>query len=168
MGIPLMTNSVLAGTDSILALIRNRVATIFGKNASNVMYYTSCHVNNLAIPSSWSVPVPVLSGIERITSYINLKDGGDTVFAAGGTKFRSSPKLPVLQTNFGRHSPSPSQQTLKRRRYRSNRILVQSKLKVMMSSPQQEPKLFSQLRHERPSTLMASTTSSRTFQSLCP
>lgn len=87
-GTALLTNSVFAGTDSLIALIHNKITTIFGKNASNVVYYTSCHVDQLANPTSWSAPVPVLQGMERITSYINLKDGGNTVFAAGGRKIQ--------------------------------------------------------------------------------
>lgn len=87
-GTALLTNPVFAGTSTIIALTRNRVTTIFGKNASNVVYYTSCYIDRLADPNSWSVPVPVLHGIERITSYINVKDGGNTVFAAGGNKIQ--------------------------------------------------------------------------------
>ncbi|KNA98121.1 hypothetical protein FOXG_02547 [Fusarium oxysporum f. sp. lycopersici 4287] len=64
------------------------ITTIFGKNASNIVYYTSCHIDYLADPMSWSAPVPVLRGIERITSFINLKDGGNTVFAAGGSQIQ--------------------------------------------------------------------------------
>ncbi len=87
-GKAVMTNPVFAGTDSLVALFRNQITTIFGKNASNMVYYTSCPVDKLDDPSAWSVPVPVLSGIERITSYINLKDGGNTVFCAGGAKIQ--------------------------------------------------------------------------------
>ncbi|KAF5649805.1 uncharacterized protein FTJAE_769 [Fusarium tjaetaba] len=87
-GTPLLTNSVFAGTDTLIALMHNKITTIFGKNASNVVYYTSCHVDKLAEPQSWSAPVPVLRGVERITSFINLKDGGKTVFAAGGSKIQ--------------------------------------------------------------------------------
>ncbi|KAI7763106.1 hypothetical protein LZL87_013608 [Fusarium oxysporum] len=85
-GTALLTSPVFAGTDTLIALIHNEITTIFGKNASDAVYYTSCHINHLAEPMCWSAPVPVLYGIERITSLINLKDGGNTVFAAGGNK----------------------------------------------------------------------------------
>lgn len=87
-GTALLTNSVFAGTDTLVALMHNKITTIFGKNAGNVVYYTSCHVDQLANPTSWSAPVPILQGMERITSDINLKDGGNTVFAAGGSKIQ--------------------------------------------------------------------------------
>ncbi|QPC59453.1 hypothetical protein HYE67_001684 [Fusarium culmorum] len=87
-GTPLLTNPVFSGTDTLIALMHDKVTTVFGKNASNVVYYTSCYVDKLADPQSWSVPVPVLCGIEHITSFINLKDGGNTVFAAGGNNIQ--------------------------------------------------------------------------------
>ncbi|KAK2482157.1 hypothetical protein H9L39_07796, partial [Fusarium oxysporum f. sp. albedinis] len=85
-GTALLTNPVFAGTDTLIALIHDGITTIFGKNSSDAVYYTSCHIKHLADPMLWSAPVPVLHGIERITSFINLKDGGNTVFAAGGNK----------------------------------------------------------------------------------
>ena len=87
-GTPILTSDVFAGTDMLVALTRNRVTTVFGKNASNVVYYTSCPVEKLSNPQSWGVPVPTLNGIERITSYINVRDGGNTVYAAGGNKIQ--------------------------------------------------------------------------------
>ncbi|EXK38599.1 hypothetical protein FOMG_06164 [Fusarium oxysporum f. sp. melonis 26406] len=87
-GTPLLTNPVFAGTNTLVALMHSKIITIFGKNASNVVYYTSGHVDKLADPQSWSVPVPILRGIKHISSFINLKDGGNTVFAAGGSKIQ--------------------------------------------------------------------------------
>ncbi|KLP16141.1 uncharacterized protein LW94_13829 [Fusarium fujikuroi] len=85
-GTALLTNPVFAGTDTLIALIHDGITTIFGKNSSDAVYYTSCQINHLADPMLWSAPVPVLHGIERITSFINLKDGGNTVFAAGANR----------------------------------------------------------------------------------
>ncbi|CVL06137.1 uncharacterized protein FMAN_03876 [Fusarium mangiferae] len=85
-GTALLTNPVFAGTDTLIALIHDGITTIFGKNSSDAVYYTSCQIDHLAKPMLWSAPVPVLHGIERITSFINLKDGGNTVFAAGANR----------------------------------------------------------------------------------
>ncbi|XEU97491.1 hypothetical protein FSHL1_002777 [Fusarium sambucinum] len=87
-GTPLLTNPVFSGTGTLIALMHDKITTIFGKNASDVAYYTSCHVDHLADPQYWSAPVPILSGIEHITSFINLKDGGNTVFAASGNNIQ--------------------------------------------------------------------------------
>ncbi|KAI9371420.1 hypothetical protein BJX61DRAFT_548260 [Aspergillus egyptiacus] len=95
-GTALLTSSVFAGTDTLIALIHDKITTIFGRNASNVVYYTSCHVDHLADPQSWSVPVPVLRGIERITSYINLRDGGNTLTQATNTESKLWQAQPIL------------------------------------------------------------------------
>lgn len=59
---------------------------MWGKNASNVVYYIACQTSQLDQPSSWSAVVPVLHGIEHISPYTNKADGGNTIFAAGGGK----------------------------------------------------------------------------------
>jgi hypothetical protein len=48
------------------------------------VYYIACPTSQLDQPGSWSAVVPILTGIERISPYINKADGGNTIFAAGG------------------------------------------------------------------------------------
>lgn len=64
----------------------NGVTTLWGKNKSNEVYYLSCPDTQLANLGSWSTPVPVLTGIERISAFLNKSDGGNTIFASGGGK----------------------------------------------------------------------------------
>ncbi|KAK4206524.1 hypothetical protein QBC37DRAFT_488087 [Rhypophila decipiens] len=42
----------------------------------------------VSLPGSWSTPVPLLSGIERVSAYSNVADGGNTIFASGGGKLQ--------------------------------------------------------------------------------
>lgn len=88
LGKAILTHDFLSGTDSLTDLMANGVTTLFGKNGSNVVYYTSCPTDKLADSKSWTLPVPVVSGAERITSFINLRDGGNTIFVAGGNTLR--------------------------------------------------------------------------------
>ncbi|PHH62187.1 hypothetical protein CDD81_7381 [Ophiocordyceps australis] len=78
----------LSGTDTLLAMAHNGITTIWGKNASNQVYYLSCPHGQLDMPGSWSAPVPILCGIEKISAYINRADGGNTIFASGGGKLQ--------------------------------------------------------------------------------
>jgi hypothetical protein len=87
-GKPIMTNGLLSGTDSLTAMTHDGIVTLFGKNGSNTVYYTSCPVLKLADSQAWSIPVPVLSNVERIASFCNVRDGGNTVFAAGGNRIQ--------------------------------------------------------------------------------
>jgi hypothetical protein len=87
-GKPIMTNELLSGTDSLTAMTHDGIVTLFGKNGSNTVYYTSCPVLKLADSQAWSIPVPILSNVERIASFCNIRDGGNTVFAAGGNRIQ--------------------------------------------------------------------------------
>jgi hypothetical protein len=64
------------------------VTTIWGKNGSNQVYYLACPTDQLSLPGSWSIPVPIISGIERISAFVNRTDGGNTIFASGGGKLQ--------------------------------------------------------------------------------
>jgi hypothetical protein len=74
------TNDFFFGTTILLAMTSNGVVTLWGKNASNQVYYLSCVSTQLAQPGSWSSPIPILTGIETISTYINRADGENTIF----------------------------------------------------------------------------------------
>ncbi|MCJ1314634.1 hypothetical protein MMC25_008316 [Agyrium rufum] len=83
-GKPVLTNAVLIGTSQIIVMTNKGITTIWGRNASDVVYYTSCPAAKTHVSGSWANPTPILSGIEKISAYVNRSDGGNTVFAAGG------------------------------------------------------------------------------------
>ncbi|CAN9347874.1 unnamed protein product [Alternaria sp. RS040] len=68
-GKPIMTNELLSGTDSLTAMTHDETIT-------------------LSDPQAWRIPVPILSNVERIASFCNIRDGGNTVFAAGGNRIQ--------------------------------------------------------------------------------
>ncbi|OJI83232.1 hypothetical protein ASPTUDRAFT_76731 [Aspergillus tubingensis CBS 134.48] len=80
----LVTNDSLSGTDTLFAMMHDGVTTVWGKNGNDVVYYLTCTNTQLSVPGAWSAPVPLLTGIERLSPYVNLVDGGRTIFAAGG------------------------------------------------------------------------------------
>ncbi|QIW97853.1 hypothetical protein AMS68_003371 [Peltaster fructicola] len=87
-GKALLSSPVLSGTDSLIAMTKNGMTTIFGRNASNTVWYTSCSSQKVKEPDAWGVIVPILADVESISSYINCCDGGNTVYAAGGNKIQ--------------------------------------------------------------------------------
>ncbi|KAK4112979.1 hypothetical protein N656DRAFT_751974 [Canariomyces notabilis] len=84
----LATSSVLAGTDQLAAMTHDGITTIWGKNASDQVYYLSCPASQLAVPGAWSTPMPIASGVERMSAYANRADGGNTIFTSGGGKLQ--------------------------------------------------------------------------------
>ena len=85
---PLFSNALFANTTALHAVIHQGVLTLWGKNQANQVYYTSCEMSNLSNPALWSLPVPVLQGINQISPFVNVIDGSNTIFAAGGTQLK--------------------------------------------------------------------------------
>ncbi|KAK3679958.1 hypothetical protein LTR78_000335 [Recurvomyces mirabilis] len=85
---PVTTNAILSGTSQLFAMTHDGVTTLWGRNGSGVVYYTTSSTTKISVPGSWSSLKPVLSGIEKISPYINRTDGGNTIFAAGGGKLQ--------------------------------------------------------------------------------
>lgn len=84
LGRPLATNSLFAGTQKLMAMIHDGVTTLWGRNGSDDVYYLSCPSDHVSESGSWSTPVPIVYGIERVSAYVNRQDGGNTIFASGG------------------------------------------------------------------------------------
>lgn len=82
-GLHLFNAEVLSGTHKVCVAEHNNVVTIWGHNANNQLYYTSCLKNQLANKRSWTKPKPLLFGIQAMSPYINRKTGDNTIFVSG-------------------------------------------------------------------------------------
>ena len=87
-GAGVVTNPFLQGTETLIASRLDGVTTVWGKNSSNEVWYTSCADTQLSIPGAWSAPVPLLTGVEHICAFVNKEDKGNTIFTSGGGKLR--------------------------------------------------------------------------------
>jgi hypothetical protein len=81
--VAILENDILSGTSQIASMVHSGVVTLWGRNGSDQVYSLSCPVGSVGTVSAWSVPLPVLSGIEQMSPYVNDADGGNTIFAAG-------------------------------------------------------------------------------------
>lgn len=84
-GTLLLDDDVFSETTTLIAMTHDGVTTIWGKNGNDSVYYLSCPTTQIALPGSWSVPVPILTGIEHLSAYVNRADDGKTVFASGSS-----------------------------------------------------------------------------------
>ncbi|KAK1622870.1 hypothetical protein BDP81DRAFT_410996 [Colletotrichum phormii] len=82
----LLDSNVFSGTTELAAMTHGGVTTIWGKNASNEVYYLSCSSSQLKKQEAWNVPVPILFGVEQMTPYLNRSDGGNAIFTSGSGK----------------------------------------------------------------------------------
>lgn len=79
----LLDDDMFSGTTRLVAMVQNGSVTLWGRNGSDQVWSTSCPAGSVATPSAWGVPLPLLSGMEQMSAYVNAVDGGNTIFAAG-------------------------------------------------------------------------------------
>lgn len=82
-GVLLIQNAVFSGTEKLLGMSHDKTITLWGKNGSDQVYYLSVALANVAQGEQWSHPTPIASEMEEISAFINLEDGGNTIFASG-------------------------------------------------------------------------------------
>jgi hypothetical protein len=81
--IKLMQNAIFSGTDKLFGMAHQDTITLWGKNGGDQVFYLSCKQSDKSNGAKWSFPVPILEGMEEISPYLNLVDGGNTLFASG-------------------------------------------------------------------------------------
>ncbi|KAF5558348.1 hypothetical protein FNAPI_5121 [Fusarium napiforme] len=79
------SNSIFQGTTQLSAMTYGGVTTIWGKNGSDQIYYSSCPNTQLGTAASWSTPLPLMNGIENMSAFVNRTGYSNTIFASGGT-----------------------------------------------------------------------------------
>jgi len=77
----LFSRDIFLNTVDLFAMRHEDVITLWGRNGSDQIFYTKCNIGDIADESKWSEPLPILSGVERCSPYINCIDGGNTIFA---------------------------------------------------------------------------------------
>ncbi|MDO8188902.1 hypothetical protein Q5424_21170 [Conexibacter sp. JD483] len=93
--VELFANAHLAGIRSLYAELDADTVVVWGLNGSDEVFYTACPAADLADGGAWSVPVPILSGVEQIAPFVNSAQSSNTFFAHTGagtlTKATKSP-----------------------------------------------------------------------------
>ncbi|KAF5620636.1 hypothetical protein F25303_12516 [Fusarium sp. NRRL 25303] len=81
----IFSNNIFQSTTELSAMTHGGVTTIWGKNGSDQIYYTSCPNTQLGMAASWSTPLPLMSGIEHMSAFVNRTGYSNTIFTSGGT-----------------------------------------------------------------------------------
>jgi hypothetical protein len=74
-------SNVLAGVTSLASMTISGRTAVWGTNAQGDLFYTTCTAGKETDSSSWSLPFPICSGVERFTFYINSSAANNVVFA---------------------------------------------------------------------------------------
>lgn len=80
----IMQNDLFLDVEKLYAIFRKNNIVIWGLNRAKQVFYTSCPVTEIENQTAWSYPLPILSGVLKISPYINAKNQDNTFFAQIG------------------------------------------------------------------------------------
>lgn len=80
-GKKLLNNPLFVGTRDLFAYTLDDKVVVWGINHNKQIYYTECDTSKNTLLSEWSYPLPIASGVELISPYVNKVNGGNTYFA---------------------------------------------------------------------------------------
>lgn len=83
-GVQLASGLMFNGVTKLYAYTSRGKIVVWGLNGSDQAFYISCAAGQQLAKGAWSVPVPIVTGVDLISPYVNRADSGNTFFAAGG------------------------------------------------------------------------------------
>lgn len=90
------TNTIFNGVRKMVAHQMNGTVMVWGLNGNDEVFYTACAVGQeTATPSQWTYPVPILTGVDLFSPYINKIDTSNTFFAVSGETLQKLIKSPT-------------------------------------------------------------------------
>lgn len=101
-GVEVIRHPLLASVRALYATMTAADTVVWGLNGDNQVFYTCCPIDRVLDRDAWSVPIPILSGVDHVSPYVDLGNSANTFFAnAGGDrllKFVKSPDTRIWQT----------------------------------------------------------------------
>ncbi|MGB0522681.1 MAG: hypothetical protein ACPGJS_06960 [Flammeovirgaceae bacterium] len=77
-------NEVFQNVTNLYAHRSGQKYIVWGLNGAGEIFYTTCDISSVTNPSSWSTPIPILKGVEQVTTYVNKTDDGSSFVANMG------------------------------------------------------------------------------------
>ena len=85
---------------------------VWGRNADNAVFYTTCLRSQVNTPAAWSVPLPIMSGVQQVAPFMNRANSANTFFAhTEGNELKIAVKSPEKNGRWDVsdvHLPPPS------------------------------------------------------------
>jgi hypothetical protein len=82
--------------NSLFAAVDAETVIVWGHNEDMEFFYTSCPVSQItAKPSAWSIPLPIMSGVQQVAPFLNRTHSANTFFAhTTGSHLKIAVKAP--------------------------------------------------------------------------
>ncbi|MFA0963552.1 hypothetical protein AB9P05_17240 [Roseivirga sp. BDSF3-8] len=79
-----MRSDFFVGVTKLFAYATTDTFIVWGINRANQVFYTTCAISQVYDSSAWSTPLPLISGVDQVSPYVNKADNGNVFFAAAG------------------------------------------------------------------------------------
>lgn len=93
--VSLLSSPLLEGVRDLFASMDEGQIFVWGLNGSDQAFYTACTPGQQTASNAWTLPLPILSGIDLISPFINLGDNANVFFASDGTNLYRMTQSPA-------------------------------------------------------------------------
>lgn len=123
----LFKSPLFNGVSKMYAHQTGSTVIVWGLNENDEMFYTACPAGQeTASPSAWSYPLPIVTGVDLFSPYINCVDDGNTFFAVSDSTLQKLIKSPgnAIWKSQSITLPSPNSSDTQEYSSYTTRILV--------------------------------------------
>lgn len=123
---PNAAEGIFNGVKKMYAAQSDQTSVVWGLNGNDQIFYTSCNAGQETSPSAWSTPLPIVTGVDMFSPYLNRVDDGNTFFAVAGNALQKLTKSTDHSIWRSQNITLPSPNTSDTQKYSSytTRILV--------------------------------------------
>jgi hypothetical protein len=111
-GVQVVASPLLAAVRALYAYTTDGAVTVWGLNGDDQVFYLTCPLGRQAQATAWNLPLPILSGVDAISPFIDRGYSANTFFAHTGDGLLKLVKSPTTgQWNQRRITLAPSATT---------------------------------------------------------
>ncbi|MDX2471571.1 MAG: hypothetical protein QNL04_13450 [SAR324 cluster bacterium] len=80
-GLRVLQNELFLNVTDLYAHATDTEVTVWGLNQQGQIFYTKCVIGQEATAGAWSTPVPILTGVQQIATFVNTTTNSNVIFA---------------------------------------------------------------------------------------
>jgi hypothetical protein len=112
-GVLVASSLLLSAARSLYAYAADGFVTVWGLNSNNQVFYLTCPLGRESEGAAWNVPLPILTGVDSISPFIDRNYSANTFFAHSGTGLLKVVKSPATGLWSQRRVTLPPSSTTK-------------------------------------------------------
>ncbi|WP_051695180.1 hypothetical protein [Caulobacter sp. UNC358MFTsu5.1] len=94
-GVPVAAHPLLSAVRALHAYAAQDAVTVWGLNGDDTVFYLTCPLGRQAQAAAWSAPLPILTGVDAISPFVDRAYSANTFFAHTGDGLAKLVKSPT-------------------------------------------------------------------------